>query len=185
MTFAEVTTDCWCTPESPVLERVRLHGPIMLDPFHDPSSTVGAVRTIDVRSGGDGFADGWGELSMGQVFSNSPYSGDHPALCAAKIAREFSTNPDAQIWNLCPFAAGSEYWRTYVWPWVSLVICLGRLPFVAGRDMLDDKGRVVVPKGQLAKGNRHEIALCLYTSDASHVRAARSIWSDYPVIKLA
>ena len=61
--------------------------------------------------------------------------------------------------NLCPAAAGSDYWWEHVWPRKPAVVWLGRLSFRAGRTMKDKHGAIVANKGDIIDGNRTEIAL--------------------------
>lgn len=176
--FEEIATDCWLTPP-PQLELVsRLWpGGIDLDPFHDPQSTVEARERIDVREGGDAYRSRWGKPGD-RVFVNGPYSGSNPARTLERCARYGAAG--RHILNLCPAAPGSNYWIAHGWPWFDAAAWLGRLPFVAGRDLFDAEGKLTAKQGETVNGNRTEIGL-LYTGP--DVRAFRSIWScaGFPV----
>ncbi len=71
-------------------------------------------------------------------------------------------SPDRELLNLCPAAPGSTYWRRHIWARVNAIAWLGRLAFVAGRDMHDKHGRLIAKAGELLTGNRTEIAM-VYT----------------------
>lgn len=171
----EVATDCWITPPDQV-ERVHqlFRGPPDLDPFHDPASTVGATLALDCREGWDAYRDDWPEFET--AFINGPYSGDHPRRTARRVHRY--ARPGRVLLNLCPAAPGSDYWRAHVWPRVNAIAWLGRLAFVAGRDMRDRHGKISFRAGQVVHGNRTEIAM-LYTGERPD-RFSR-IWDRWEV----
>lgn len=167
--FVEVPTDRYMTT-SDLLDAISDVWPegIDLDPFHDPSSIVDAVHTLDVRRGEDAYRAPWSEVlrtKIGErpsvqpwtVFANGPYSSDNPAKTAAACAR--ALRDGCRVMSLCPAAPGSEYWRRFVWPWATAIAWLGRWSFVAGTDIPDKSGRVIARKGDRVHGNRTEIAM--------------------------
>lgn len=157
--FVEKASDCYCTPPQQLglVGLLWLEG-IALDPFHDPSSLVEAWRTLDIRRGQDAWSHDWAdEAEGGSIFANGPYSGDGPAKTARKCAEAHQRG--CEVLNLTPAAIGAKYWRQLVAPWATRVAHLGRLPFVAGRDMFDGEGKLLARKGSIVHGNRTEIAL--------------------------
>lgn len=204
----EVPSNCWVTPPG---QRDLVHeffgGPPDLDPFHDPASIMQARVCGDVRNGWDAYRDDWdrwripirsqielppevdplcdvpeiqtGERPWRTSLINGPYSADNPKRTARRIAQYAS--PDRELLNLCPAAPGSSYWRKHIWAKANAVAWLGRLSFVAGRDMHDKHGKLVAKAGTLLDGNRTEIAM-VYTG-ADPYRFWR-IWRDWEVTVL-
>lgn len=155
----EVASNCWCSPPDQIaLTHKFFDGPPDLDPFHDPASIVGARVAMDMRDGWDAYRDDWPEFKT--CFVNSPYSADNPKRTARRVAQYAA--PDREILNLCPAAPGSIYWRHHIWARANAIAWLGRLSFVAGRDMFDKKGKKIASAGDLLDGNRTEIAM-VYT----------------------
>lgn len=183
----EKTSDAWVTPPDQVaLTHKFFDGPPDLDPFHDPASIVGARVAMDMRDGWDAYRDDWngiripvspaialpsldGDLCNVTISHERPwrtslvngaYSADNPKRTARRVAQYAS--PDREILNLCPAAPGSIYWRHHIWARANAIAWLGRLSFVAGRDMFDKKGKKIASAGDLLDGNRTEIAM-VYT----------------------
>lgn len=168
----ETASDCWTSPPDQVaLVHKFFGGPPDFDPFHDPASIVGAKITGDVRKGWDAYRDDWLKLRTPDmdpglslpprtVYVNGPYSADNPKRTARRIAQYAAD--DREILNLCPAAPGSLYWRRHIWARTNAIAWLGRLAFVAGRDMFDKKGKLIAKAGELLTGNRTEIAM-VYT----------------------
>ncbi len=150
-------TDCYCTPDW-VLKVIKdCWGSTDFDPFWDPECRTKARIKWDVRDGKNAYEDRW-PLKRGlKIFANGPYSGSNPVetakLCAA------AGKAGAHVLNLCPAAAGSDYWWEHVWPREPAVAWLGRLSFRAGRTMKDKDGNIIARKGDIIDGNRTEIAL--------------------------
>jgi hypothetical protein len=140
------------------------------DPFWDPESEIPARWRFDRRTGQDAYLLPW--VGYGSRFwVNGPYSKGHPRETAKRCA-VMADQHGLEILNLCPAAPGSAYWRTWVWPFVDLVIWCGRLSFKAGRDLHDAKtGELTHKRGEVVKGNRTEISL-LYTGPDAHRIAA-------------
>lgn len=155
----EVATDRWQTPPEIVeLLDVLVPEGIGLDPFHDPSPhcLIRARHTFDIRNGEDAYTTTWPIVES--VHVNGPYSADHPARTLRAIAVFTRTLGDsAEVFNLCPAAPGSVYWKRWAWPYASAIAWMGRTSFVAGVDIVKDD-RVVARAGDLVHGNRTEIA---------------------------
>jgi hypothetical protein len=168
MGFAERPADCYLTPPVVLafLEDL-LGGPVGCDPFHDPRALLEAEHVIDVREGGDGYVDEWlGDSAL----VNGPYSGKNPARTAARCRAVWEERAregrPMRVLNLCPAAPGSAYWRADVWGTATSVAWLGRLSFVAGRDIIPKGPGRVIKAGELVHGNRTEIALLDYATEA-------------------
>lgn len=185
--FVEVPTDCWLTtPDLIDLHNALWPGGIGIDPFHDPKSMIGAHTTLDIRRGQDAYALDWWEIadlaalgvvgaSRRRALVNGPYSGDHPARTAERIATMLDSGAGAEVTNLCPAAPGSAYWSRWVWPRYAAIAWLGRWAFVAGRDLHNEKtGRIVAREGERVSGNRTEIAL-VYSHSLEEREGARQV----------
>lgn len=183
----EIASNCWTTPPDQVALVHGFFGDVPdFDPFHDPASIIGARVAMDVRNGWDAYRDDWngirvpdgpvvkvpprdGDIVDVTIYSerpwrtslvNAPYSSDNPKRTARRVAQYASK--DREILNLCPAAPGSRYWRRHIWARANAIAWLGRLAFVAGRDMFDKKGNPIAKAGELLTGNRTEIAM-VYT----------------------
>lgn len=154
-TVSDKDTDRYLSPLW-VCDLVRevLVDEIDLDPFHEADSHTRANKTIDARSGGNAYVDHW----VGRnALANGPYSARYPAATAHRCA-EMHVQHGLEVFNLCPAAPGSDYWRSWVWPNATAIVWLGRLAFEAAVDIVKD-GKIVCPKGTAQNGNRTEIAM--------------------------
>lgn len=176
--WVEKPKDCWITPRGQ-LDLIDLMWPegIDLDPFWDPEGLVKASEGFDIRKGDDAYQMVWADYGS-QVFANGPYSGSQPAKTAKHCARFGAMG--RQILSLCPAAPGSNYWKKWVWPRVSAIAWLGRLSFIAGRDIHDGKGTLVHKQGTLVHGNRTEIAM---NYQGPEVHTFQELWkgAGFPV----
>lgn len=118
------TTNDLNTPEW-ILELVRALGPIVLDPCHNPWSTVGALFTASLHDGEDGLSFSWLEvvqaLGPGLVYVNPPYGYGPPVKeglthgppllpgWSSKIAEEAAAG--CEIVSLTPLAPDTEWYR--------------------------------------------------------------------------
>ena len=100
----EVGRDDWCTPEKPILERVRGIAPIGLDPCTTQENTTGAARFYTAED--DGLKQSW--AGEGLRFINFPYS--QAGLWVAKIVAEARTCPHTIV--LPAARPGSGWYRT-------------------------------------------------------------------------
>ena len=164
-------SDRYLTP-SWITDKIRLVHPggIDLDPFHDPHGSTGAKLMIDAREGGNAYRDPWPGVV---VFANGPYSGRYPQRTAERCA--WARAQGKQVWNLCPAAVGSDYWRRLVWPWATAIVWLGRLGFAPAVDVHANDGRLVCPAGKAQGGNRTEIAMVAAVDCPERVR---DVFSD-------
>lgn len=182
-------SDQWTTPPDQVALVHGFFGDVPdFDPFHDLESILRPRVAMNVRHGWDAYRDDWNDIripvrsEMGPTVSyldsdiaslsgpeprswrtslvNGPYSADNPKRTARRVAQYASK--DREILNLCPAAPGSRYWRRHIWARANAIAWLGRLAFVAGRDMFDKKGNLIAKAGELLTGNRTEIAM-VYT----------------------
>ncbi len=167
MTFVEKASDCYITPKE---EAARLHrmlgGPVGLDVFHDPQSLLEAAVALDVRKGWDAYGGTPWEIlcppDNQSIHANGPYSKGNPKRTAEIIhAMVVDRGWKGEVFNLTPCAPGSKYWRDYIWPVADAVVWLGRMSFVAGRDLPNAK------QGEVCNGNRAEVAL-IYTGRRVH-----------------
>ena len=118
----------WETP-SEVLDRVRLVGPIALDPCTSPKNPVGAAKWVAPPD--DGLETSWAtEAAGGLVYVNSPYGRDLPRW-ASKYAVEALMG--AEIVMLTPSRTDTQWFRR-MWD-ASQAVCFwsGRIRF-AGAD---------------------------------------------------
>jgi len=105
-------------------------GRIGIDPFHHHASDVGADRVIDVRAGGDGFADSWGDITD-PAWCNPPFSRSSDALrrcgCEALAGRS--------VILLTSFRPEGSAWWSELWDQAptcrALLIPAGRMAFRA------------------------------------------------------
>lgn len=170
-TFEEKASDCWITPPEVFdLYDQAWDGGHDFDPFFDPETPIRSARTLDVRSGCDAFRDALevvrDEVAMNlrcRVHVNAPYSAGHPPRTAELCHRMRIAG--AEVANLCIAEPGLDYWDQWIFPTATAVVWLGRLPFVAGRDMYDKAGKLTYRKGQRAKNNRYSVALVLHVDD--------------------
>jgi site-specific DNA-methyltransferase (adenine-specific) len=121
--------DDWQTPPK-VLERVRMVGPIVLDPCTSEDNPVGASFALTERQ--DGLAVDWADvldddIYSGLVFANFPYS--RAKLWAAKIVEESTCG--LEIVTLCAARPDSRWFFNLVWD-SAQAVCFyrGRLRFV-------------------------------------------------------
>jgi hypothetical protein len=164
-------SDCYCTPDWTLKVIKDCCGAIDFDPFWDPECNTRPKRKFDIRKGQDAYADPWPIQKKLKIFANGPYSGSNPAE-TARLCME-AAQAGAYVLNLCPAAAGSDYWWDYVWPRKPAVAWLGRLSFRAGRRMTDKEGKLVAEKGDIINGNRTEIALVYDAPKALQQKFAR------------
>lgn len=163
---SDKSTDRYLTPQW-VLDCIAAIWPlgIDLDPFHDPRSHVVARHRIDIRQGGNAYADPWPGV---RTFANGPYSGQYPQHTAKRCGWKRAQGDE--VISLCPAAPGSAYWSRWVWPWATSIVWLGRLPFEAATDIYAKDGRLICKAGQTLKQNRTEIALVCSVDDPHLVR---------------
>jgi hypothetical protein len=158
ITFKDLkATDCYCTPDWTLKVIRACWGGTDFDPFWDPECRTKPRSKFDIRKGQDAYEDPWPIKKKLKIFANGPYSGSNPAE-TARLCME-AAEAGAYVMNLCPAAAGSDYWWEYVWPRKPAVAWLGRLSFRAGRTIKDKHGEIVAHKGEIIEGNRTEIAL--------------------------
>lgn len=150
-------SDCWVTPPKIAnLVYTFWPGGIDFDPFMDPAQVIKTADGFNIRNGQDAYQRPWRGR---RIWVQGPYSKKNPHRTAEKVAIE-ADQSDAEFMNLCPASPGSDYWGQWVWPYADAVAWLGRVPFMAGREMRDKKtGEIVCKKGQIRNGNRTEIAL--------------------------
>lgn len=180
--WLEKPKDCWVTPPGQ-LELIDLLWPegIDLDPFWDPEGLVKTREHFDIRKGEDAYAETWGDYGT-HVFANGPYSGGHPVKTALRCALFGSRQ--RHILSLCPAAPGSNYWKRWVWPRVNAIAWLGRLSFIAGRDLYDGNGKLTHKQGELVHGNRTEIAMN-YQGPEAHTFTELWKGAGFPVSRVA
>lgn len=127
----ERTNDDLCTPEV-VLERVRMMGPIRLDPCSNSWSTVGAEVRLDGEHGRCGLSHSWHQLARGGlVFVNPPYGRGHLRAWVQKIAEE--AQKGTEIIALVKGDHSTEWWRTLRKHARAICYWDGRIPFEGGK----------------------------------------------------
>lgn len=130
--------DEWYTPPD-VWDAVRSTlGGRIIDPCHAPGSPVTADRKIDIREGGDGLRNSWGDPHDWPAFVNPPYSDTSAwlARCAAEHRRGRS------VIALVPMRPETRAWHRHVWPAAEVVQTLGRLRFVGSDGQQHGSGMI-------------------------------------------
>src|SRR6266545_925179 len=117
----------WCTPD-PVLELVRLLGPIGLDPCSNERSIVGA--RVEWTAHDDGLARSW--AGFGLVYVNPPYGRKTIAAWAAKCHAQ---GRRAEVVALLPARTDTRWWQMFCAPPGAQAVCFlaGRIRFLGAR----------------------------------------------------
>lgn len=99
----------WNTPPE-ILDRVRLLGPIYLDPCSNPGSMVGAELVAQEEN--DGTAIDWTAPAGSVVFVNPPYGRGKIAPFADKFAAE-APERSSHLIALVPARVETKWFRTF------------------------------------------------------------------------
>lgn len=112
MKEGEGNWDHYTTPEH-VLERVRMVGPILLDPCSNGASTVGARMSLNGAVLYDGLATPWHDIDtydgLSLVYVNPPYSRGQIGRWSKKIVDESMRG--CEIIALVPSRTGSIWFQ--------------------------------------------------------------------------
>jgi len=133
--------DCWFTPPA-VLDAISNVLGEWGDPCADPRSPAWerAAWRIDVRQGGDGLRDRWGDGGT-PAFVNPPFSG--AAVWLDKCRRV--ADGGLPVIVLCPARVETRHWDACVWSaGASVVLPVGRLRFVGADGETHGNGMVAL-----------------------------------------
>lgn len=140
--FFDIPIDCLLTPQHIVdlILAIWPDGPD-LDPFADPKQIVPCKIALDVRRGEDAYQTSLMPPPGGRlrIWLFGPNSGDHvqrtAQLFARTVDRARAQGLPVEILGLFPADVGSAWWKRWIWPHADDVAALGRVGFLAGRDI--------------------------------------------------
>lgn len=175
------TSDFFGTPRWIVDLCERVAGPIDHDPFPDPEHQT--WMPVDPVASGDGFRSWPVDLT---ILANPPFSNGGLPLAAERFADAARAVPDLSRFFVGIACPGAAYWREHLHPHMTAVAWLGRVRFIALRNMT--LGTASKPRkvkvGEEVDGNRNEIAL-VYSGDRADTFARVFQLAGHPVSRPA